>query len=99
MLLSMKLKPSEVELVGKWLTVNNQVRGDETSDRIQWLTTHHLRKVASSKQWGEWETLFEDPDDGRMWERTYPQSEMQGGGPPRLSVLSLEKAKVKYQLV
>jgi len=77
---------------------NGKVRADETCDRIQWLTTHHLRKVATSKQWGDWETLFEDPDDGRFWERTYPQGEMQGGGPPRLSLLGREKAQAKYQL-
>jgi hypothetical protein len=94
----MKLKPDEVEQVGKWVAVNGQLRADKTCERIQWLTTHHLRKVATSKQCGGWETLFEDPDDGRLWERTYPQSEMQGGGPPRLSVLSREQAKVKYQL-
>jgi hypothetical protein len=94
----MKLTPYETELVGKWVVVNNQVRADETSERIQWLTTNHLRKVAASKQWGDWETLFEDPDDGRLWERTYPQSDMQGGGPPRLSVIGREQAKAKYQL-
>ncbi len=94
----MKLSSSEVELVGKWIMENGKVRADETCDRIQWLTTHHLRKVATSKQWGDWETLFEDPDDGRFWERTYPQGEMQGGGPPRLSLLSREKAQAKYQL-
>lgn len=94
----MKLKPDEIELAGKWITVNGQVRADETCERIQWLTTCHLRKVAASKRWGDWETLFEDPDDGRFWERTYPQGEMQGGGPPRLSTLSREQAQAKYQL-
>src|ERR1700740_3069555 len=92
-----KLKPGEVELVGKWITVNGQVHPDETCERIQWLTAHHLRKVATSKQWGDWETLFEDHDDGRFWERTYPNGEMQGGGPPRLSILNPEQAQVKYQ--
>lgn len=94
----MKLSADEVELVGKWVSVNGQIRGDQTCERIQWLTTHYLRKVASSKRWGDWEILFEDPNDGRFWERTFPQSEMQGGGPPRLTVLSREQAKAKYQL-
>ena len=94
----MKLKPSEVELVGKWVTMNNHVLEDETCERIRWLTAHHFRRVASSREWGDWEMLFEDPDDGRLWEQTYPQSEMQGGGPPRLSVVSREQAKAKYQL-
>jgi hypothetical protein len=94
----MKLQSSEVELVGKWIVVNNKIRADETCERIQWLTTHHLRNVATSEQSGGWDMLFQDPDDGRFWERTYPQSEMQGGGPPRLSVLSRERAQAKYPL-
>jgi Immunity protein 27 len=35
--------------------------------------------------------LFRDPGDDRYWERTYPQGEAQGGGPPPLIALSLEK--------
>jgi hypothetical protein len=92
----MKLNPSEVELVGKWVVANNQVRGDATCERIQWLMTHHLKKIANYKESGGWETLFQDPDDGRFWERTYPQSEMHGGGPPALKCLSKDQAKAKY---
>ena len=92
----MKLSPQETELIGKWIVENGQTRADLTSQRIQWLTSHHLRKVAFSKQWGAWETLFQDPDDGRYWEQTYPQSEMHGGGPPTLKCLSEEQAKAKY---
>ena len=61
-------------------TINGRVRGDATCQRIESLTTNDLQEVAISKQWGGWETLFRDPDDGRYWERTYPQGEMQGGG-------------------
>jgi hypothetical protein len=92
----MKLNPTEVELLGKWIIVDGKARADSTCERIEWLSTHHLRKVASSRQWGDWETLFQDPDDGRFWERTFPQNESQGGGPPRLAVLSAEQARVKY---
>ena len=94
----MKLKPEETELIGKWETVNGGVRGDGTCERIEWLKTNHLQEVAISKQWGGWETLFKDPDDGRYWEQTYPQSEVQGGGPPRLTHLSVEEAQSKYEL-
>jgi len=41
-------------------------------------------------------TLYRDPDDGRYWERTYPQSELHGGGPPELRVLATEDARQKY---
>jgi hypothetical protein len=89
----MKLRPSETELAGEWVFKDGHVRSDETCDRIEWLTTKHLKRIAMRN----WETLFKDPDDGRYWERTYPQGETPGGGPPRLSTLSLEQAHAKYQ--
>jgi hypothetical protein len=92
----MKLQPHETELVGKWVTEDGQVRADATFDRINWLTFHHLREISVSKQWGSWETLFRDPDDGRYWEKTYPHGEMQGGGPSALKVLTRKQAKMKY---
>jgi Immunity protein 27 len=92
----MKLQSHEEQLIGKWIEENGQVRGDATCERIRWLTSHHFRKIGTSKDWGAWETLFQDPDDGRYWEQTYPQSEMQGGGPPALKCLSREEAKAKY---
>jgi hypothetical protein len=93
---AMKLSPTETELIGRSEMVDGRVRADATCDRTEWLTTSYLEKIAASKNWGEWETLFRDPSDGRYWERTYPESEMQGGGPARLSVLSVEKAHAKY---
>jgi Immunity protein 27 len=93
----MKLRLDETDLVGKWIVQSDKMQTDAVCERIEWLVTNHLRKIATSKKWGDWETLYQDPDDGRYWERTYPQSEMQGGGPPRLSVLSREQAQVKYE--
>lgn len=92
----MHLQPHETELTGKWVVENGQVRVDATCARIAWLTSHQLRKVAYSKQWGAWETLFQNPDDGRYWEQLYPQAEMHGGGPPALKYISREQAKAKY---
>ena len=71
---------------------------DVTCERIKWLINNYLRKVADSPQWGAWETLYQDPADGRYWERTYPQSELHGGGPPQLRCLALNEAKQKYGL-
>jgi hypothetical protein len=92
----MKINPQEIELVGKWIAEKGQMHADTACKRIQWLTSNHLRKVAISKQSGGWETLFQDPDDGRYWEQTYPLSGMHGGGPPTLKCLSREQAKAKY---
>ena len=90
----MKLTPTETELIGRWKVVNGRVQADATCQRIEWLTSSYLEKIAAIG--GGWETLFRDPEDGRYWERIYPRSEMQGGGPPSLSALSLEKAYAKY---
>jgi Immunity protein 27 len=92
----MRLNPQETELVGKWIVQQGQVRGDATCERIHSLTSNHLRRVAVSKQWGAWETLFQDPDDGRYWEQTYPEGDLHGGGPPTLKHLSKDQAKTKY---
>jgi hypothetical protein len=94
----MKLKPEETILTGRWLLDGDVVRGDVACERIEWLTKNELQRLASSPQWGDWEILFVDPTDGRYWELTYPQGEMQGGGPPQLQVLSEIDAHRKYPL-
>jgi hypothetical protein len=92
------LEPNEAELTGKWILVNGEVRGDAVDERIRWLTSKVLTRVAFSPESGAWETLFRDPNDGRYWERTYPQSQMHGGGPPRLWNIAEEEARRKYKL-
>jgi len=93
----MKLSPGVVERVGRWVVVDGKVSGDDICKQIEWLTTHYLRKLATSEQSGGWETLFQDPDDGRFWERTYTQGELHGGGPPTLVVLTGPQARTKYR--
>jgi hypothetical protein len=92
----MNLRPDETELVGEWLFDGKTARSDDVSARIKYLTTHVLQKLAVSRLYGAWETLFRDPSDGRLWERTYPQGERHGGGPPKLLVISDADARVKY---
>jgi hypothetical protein len=93
-----KLQPAERDLVGDWVPGDAGLRKDETARRIEWLAASVLEKIADSPQSGAWETLFRDPDDGRLWERTYPKGEMHGGGPPRLTNISQEQARAKYGL-
>ena len=69
-----KLQPHEQRLTGSWVAQDGKVHGDAICERIKWLLAHDLKKVADSPQWGAWKTLYLDPDDGRYWERTYPQS-------------------------
>lgn len=95
----MKIQPGEELITGKWILEEGQVVADDACRRIGWLLTHCLQKVVTdSPRWGAWESLFKDPSDGRYWERTYPSSEMHGGGPPQLRCLEDGEAKLKYGL-
>src|SRR4029453_14471605 len=91
-----KLSPTEHDLIGNWVVAEGGVGTDHTAKRMEWLTTHVLEKAGDSPQYGAWETLFRDPVDGRSWERTYPKSEMHGGGPPRLRIIPAEQTRAKY---
>jgi hypothetical protein len=90
----MKIQATETLLTGKWLSRDGRAAGDETCDRINELVRSHLRKLGHDAS--GWEVLYRDPDDGRLWELTYPQSELQGGGPPQLRCLRLDEARKKY---
>jgi len=53
-----------------------------------------LRKLASAD--GGWSTLYCDPSDRRLWEMTYPQGDLHGGGLPVLRVIVREEAIRRY---
>lgn len=92
----MKLANTQDNLIGKWIYENGVMRKDETTHQIEWLINNHLKKIATDKT--GWDVLYLDPDDKRLWELTYPQSEMHGGGPPSLINISNEEAKKKYSI-
>lgn len=74
----MKLRADETELEGRWIAENGLVRADATCERIARLIINALKKVAVSEENGGWETLYQDPQDGRYWEHTYSHGEMHG---------------------
>jgi hypothetical protein len=90
----MKLAAHERELIGKWLTSANGLTKDSVAERIDALVAHHLVELGTDSS--GWDVLFHDPTDGRLWELTYPESELPGGGPPRLACISVDAAQKKY---
>jgi hypothetical protein len=91
-----ELGPEEVDLRGDWLVQKDRaVIADETEQRIEWITTQKLQRIANDQS--GWETLYRDPRDGRLWELTYPRSGMHGGGPRRLHIVSRDEAAAKYE--
>ncbi|HZN02224.1 MAG TPA: Imm27 family immunity protein [Candidatus Polarisedimenticolia bacterium] len=84
----------ETEIRGKWNMIGGKVEADDQCLRIEDLVTQHLREVGRDAT--GWDRLFIDPQDGRYWELTYPESELHGGGPPRLRNLQELEARAKY---
>ena len=89
-----ELSPHETLLLGSWTSKNGNTVEDAVSERISWLTGNSLRRRATDAT--GWDTLYEDPRDGRLWELIYPHSEMHGGGPPLLRIITAVDARLKY---
>ncbi len=59
-----------------------EIFGSEIDDFIK----NHLRLVRIDKT--TWEKFYEDMITHEIWVVDYPQSELQGGGPPRLRLMT-----------
>lgn len=74
----MALRPDETDLIGKWIKPGERIVGDQVEQRIHDLITHQLKKIALDPQFGAWQVLYQDPNDGRYWELTYPNGGVGG---------------------
>jgi hypothetical protein len=91
-----KIEPDETNITGHNVLVQGKVVGDETSQRVFDLVNGYLIKLGHDQS--GWDTLYQDPNDDRLWELIYPQSELQGGGPPNLVIISQDAAALKYKI-
>lgn len=89
-----ELKPDERILIGKWEFRDSMIFADDTSTRIEFLVTKYLIKITEDET--GWTKLFQDPNDQRYWELSYPDSESHGAGAPQLKFLSKEEVNMKY---
>ena len=65
------------------------------SDAEAYAQDHLLKRFVNER---EWLKGFVCPDSGQLWLMDFPESELQGGGPPRLRLvaeLEWEAAKPK----
>lgn len=90
----MKILPSENVISGAWVFSDGRLVADAECIRIEQLVNSFLRLLGRDAS--GWEAIYRDPEDGRFWELTYPQSELYGGGAPRLACLSKDEALQKY---
>jgi Immunity protein 27 len=82
---SMSIRPEETEIRGAWIWADGKMVEDDASRRIRQLIEGELHHIATSED--GWVRLYRDPQDGRVWELSYPQGEMHGGGPMLMRVV------------
>lgn len=89
-----RIKPNEIQLQGGIKVVGFPLEFDETSERIFFLVQDYLIAIGSDDS--GWNRLYQDPEDLRYWELSYPESEMHGGGAPLLQNISIEEVRERY---
>ena len=92
--MSEPLTPAETKLIGAWVMKGGAVVGDATCTRIRALTKTQLVFLSRSSDGSS--RLYRDPNDGRLWEYTFPQSGQYGSGAPSLVVISAREASERY---
>jgi hypothetical protein len=90
------IKPNETSIIGHNIFAQGKIIGDGASQRIFDLVANYLIKLGHDQS--GWDTLYKDPNDSRFWELIYPESELQGGGPPSLVLISKDAAALKYKI-
>jgi hypothetical protein len=95
-IINRKLTSEEKKLLGGKVSKNGNPMDDTTSMRITWLIHNNLKKITQDPS--GWFVLYQDANDNRYWELSYPQSELHGGGMPMLTNISSEDAHSKYHL-
>jgi hypothetical protein len=88
------LAPDEDLLSGSWTETRVGAVHDEVDRRILWLASHRLTLLGVAD--GGWRQLYRDARDGRLWELTFPQGSLHGGGPRRLAIVDDAVARERY---
>ncbi|UFH59579.1 Imm27 family immunity protein [Sulfurovum mangrovi] len=84
----------ETIIEGQWQSNGKEIIVDDVCKRIEWLISEVLEEIGVDTS--GWKTLYQDPKDNRKWVLYFPQSEIHGGGPPALMVVSDDEISGKY---
>jgi hypothetical protein len=84
----------KIVIEGHWRFDGERVVGDMACKQIDSMLPT-LTFIASRD--GGWARLYRDSDGSVFWELTYPQGEMQSGGPPRLESYSRDEVRARYR--
>ena len=65
-----------------------------TGEELESFVADRCTQIATGV--GGWESLFLDRESKELWVRTFPQSEMHGGGQPVLSPITAVEARERF---
>lgn len=91
-----KLENNGTYLEGKIIFNNGKIELDKTGKRIEFLIRNDLIKIDSDSS--GWFILYQDKNDKRYWELSYPNSDIQGGGNPVLKNVNYEDIIDRYKI-
>lgn len=91
-----EILPEETIIEGQWQSNGKEIIVDDVCKRIEWLISEVLEEIGVDTS--GWKTLYQDPKDNRKWVLYFPQSEMHGGGPPALMVVSDDEISGRYKV-
>lgn len=74
----------EEVIIGKWIFENGKVIPDSNCLLIKSIIKNDLKEIETSEE--GWTKQYED-QNGKIWELTYPESHLHGGGPPKLTLM------------
>jgi hypothetical protein len=82
------------EYIGGRYFKDGVMHADEVTEFIEREATGYLDQLGADET--GWNLLYRDRRDGRYWEMTYPQSSLQGGGPPALRLLAMDEVRSRF---
>ena len=72
------------EIIGKWELKNGKIIADLNCQLIESMLKDDLSELMTAED--GWTKQYKGKEDD-IWELTFPQSNLQGGGPPKLTII------------
>lgn len=72
----------ENEIIGKWIFTDGKIVSDSNCDLIESMIKNDLKEIEIRDD--GWVKRYQHTN-GSIWELTYPESLLHGGGPPKLT--------------
>ena len=82
-------------LTGQWICRDGKIVGDDACEEIERLVREDLEKVGHDAS--GWDTLYRNIESGTLWVLSYPEGEVQGGGPPQLALVAPKEARLRFK--